>query len=138
MNAKKFILALVSVFIFISAFDYLFHGVFMKSSYEQTAILWRSEEAMQTYGIWLMLGQFIMSLGFVALFTKAFKRGGVIEGAIYGLLIAIFICGHYLILYAVSPYPTDMLLTWIVAAIIELVLAGMLIAYIYKSKSHHM
>lgn len=137
MNAKKFILALVSVFIFISAFDYFFHGVFMKSAYQQTANLWRPEEAMKTYGIWLMLGQFIMSLGFVALFTKAFKRGGVIEGAVYGLLVAIFICGHYLIGYAVSPYPASMLITWVVATSIELILAGMIVAFIYKSKSHH-
>ncbi len=137
MNAKKFIIALIAVFIFISAFDYFFHGVFMKSAYQETANLWRPEEAMKTYGVWLMLGQFIMSLGFVALFTKAFKRGGVIEGAIYGLLVAIFLSGHYLIWYAVSPYPTSMLITWVVAIIIELVLAGIIVAFIYKSKTHH-
>ncbi len=109
----------------------------MKSAYQQTASLWRPEEAMKSYGIWLMLGQFIMSLGFVGLFTKAFKRGGVIEGAVYGLLVAIFICGHYLIWYAVSPYPAAMLITWVVATIIELVLAGTIVAFIYKSKRNH-
>jgi hypothetical protein len=135
MNAKKFTIASISVIIFVMAFDFLVHGVFMKESYEQTASLWRPEEAMKTYGIWLMLGQIIISIGFVALFTKAFKRGGIAEGAIYGFLVALIFSGHYLIWYAVSPYPKNMLISWIVATIIELVLAGIIVAFIYKTKS---
>ena len=119
------------------AFDFLFHGMLMASSYEQTASLWRPHEVMNSFMIWMILGQLFMSIGFVALFTKAFKRGGIVEGAVYGLLVAIVFIGHYLIWYAVSLYPMNMVVSWIVGVIIELVLAGIIVAFIYKSKSSH-
>ncbi len=137
MNAKKFILASIVITIFIMAFDFLFHGMFMASTYEQTASLWRPHEVMNDYMAWMILGQIIMSVGFVALFTKAFKRGGIAEGAIYGLLVAIIFIGTNLIMYAVAPYPMNMVISWIVGVIIELMLAGIIVAFIYKSKSSH-
>ncbi len=137
MNAKNFILASIAVTIFIMAFDFLFHGMYMANTYEQTASLWRPHETMNKYMIWMILGQIIMSVGFVALFTKAFKRGGIAEGAIYGLLVAIVFIGSNLIMYAVAPYPMSMVIGWIIGVTIQLVLAGIIVAFIYKSKSNH-
>ncbi len=135
MNAKKFILASIAVTIFIMAFDFLFHGMFMANIYEQTASLWRPHEVMNEYMVWMILGQIIMSVGFVALFTKAFKRGGIAEGAIYGLLVAIIFIGTNLIMYAVAPYPMSMVISWIIGVTIQLVLAGIIVALIYRNKS---
>jgi len=135
MNSKKFTLACVAVFIFIFVFDLLFHGVYLKSIYEQTNSLWRPEEAMKSYIAWLILGQLIITIGFVALFTKAFKRGGLIEGAVYGLLVAIIFIGNLLIWYAVVPYPSNFLTNWMVGTLIEMVLAGIIVAFIYRSKA---
>ena len=135
MNAKKFILASIAVTIFIMAFDFLYHGMLMASTYEQTASLWRPHEVMNDYMVWMALGQIIMSVGFVALFTKAFKRGGIAEGAIYGLLVAIIFIGTNLIMYAVAPYPIGMVINWIVGTTIQLVLAGIIVALIYRNKS---
>lgn len=135
MNTKKFIIACIAVIIFIMAFDYIFHGMLMADTYKNTASLWRPEADMQNHGIWIMIGQIIISIGFVALFTKAFKRGGIIEGAVYGLLLAIIFAGHNLIGYAVAPYPLSMVINWIVAITIQLVLAGVIVALIYRNKS---
>jgi hypothetical protein len=135
MNAKKFFLASIAVTIFIMAFDFLYHDMFMASTYEQTASLWRPHEVMNDYMIWMILGQIILSLGFVALFTKAFKRGGIAEGAIYGLLVAIIFIGNHLIMYAVAPYPMSMVINWMVGVTIQLVLAGIIVALIYRNKS---
>ncbi|MGH1536494.1 MAG: hypothetical protein ACRBDX_00345 [Gammaproteobacteria bacterium] len=135
MNAKKFIIACIAVIIFIMAFDFLYHGMFMASTYEQTADLWRPHEVMNDYMIWMSLGQIIMSVGFVALFTKAFKRGGIAEGAIYGLLVAILFIGTNLIMYAVAPYPISMVINWIIGVTIQLVLAGIIVAFIFRNKS---
>ena len=135
MNAKNFILASIAVTIFIMAFDFLFHGMFMASTYEQTASLWRPHEVMNDYMVWMILGQIIMSVGFVALFTKAFKRGGIAEGAIFGLLVAILFIGTNLIMYAVAPYPMSLVINWIIGVTIQLVLAGIIVALIYRNKS---
>jgi len=117
------------------AFDFLYHGMFMASTYEQTASLWRPREVMNDYMIWMALGQIIMSVGFVALFTKAFKRGGIAEGAIFGLLIAIIFIGTNLIMYAVAPYPMSMVISWMIGVTIQMVLAGIIVALIYRNKS---
>ena len=135
MNGKKFTIACIAVFVFIFLYSFLFHGFFMKNSYEQTASLWRPEADMKSYMVWLILGQFIFSIGFVALFTKAFKRGGIAEGVVYGLLVAIIFIGHYFIGYAVSPYTLSLLLNWSIGTLIEFILAGIIVAFIYKSKT---
>ena len=135
MSAKKFIIASIAVFVFIFIFDFLFHGFYMKSLYEQTASLWRPQEIMEKYMVWLILGQVIFSIGFVALFTKAFKRGGIAEGAAFGLLLAIIFIGNLLIWYAVAPYTTNLLINWIVGMLIELPLAGVITAFIFRSKA---
>lgn len=135
MNAKKFIIASIAVFIFIFIFELLFHGMYLKSTYEQTASLWRPEAEMKDFMVWLTLGQIIFSIGFVALFTKAFKRGGIVEGIVYGLLLAIIFVGNLLIWYAVAPYPTSLLINWIVGTVIEMILAGIIVAFIYQSKA---
>lgn len=118
------------------AFDFLYHGMFMAKTYEQTASLWRPHEVMNDYMVWMILGQIIMSVGFVALFTKAFKRGGIAEGATFGFLVAILFIGTNLIMYAVAPYPMNLVISWIIGTLIQLVLAGIIVAFIYKSKSN--
>ncbi|MEJ2115464.1 MAG: hypothetical protein P8X88_05320 [Gammaproteobacteria bacterium] len=89
---------------------------------------------MSSNRVWLILGQLIISVGFVALFTKAFKRGGIPEGVIFGLLLAIVYSGHYLISYASSPYPLNLAISWTIGTVIEMILAGIIVAFIYKSK----
>ncbi len=135
MNAKKFIIAVVAVFIFFSAFDYVFHEILMKDAYEATANLWRPDEVIDQYFLWFMLGQFIFTLGFVALFTKAFKRGGIAEGAIFGLLLSILFFGNLSIWHAVLPSTGGLIVNWIIGTTIELILAGVIVAFIYKNRS---
>ena len=135
MNAKKFIIAVVAVFIFFSAFDYVFHEILLKSAYEATSNLWRPDEVMDQYFMWFMLGQFIFTLGFVALFTKAFKRGGIAEGAIFGLLLSILFIGNLSIWHAVLPSTGGLIINWIFGTTIVLILAGIIVAFIYKNKS---
>jgi len=135
MNTKKFTLACIAVFIFIAAFDFIFHGYYMKAAYEQTASLWRPEAEMKSFMPWLILGQLIIAIGFVALFTKAFKRGGIPEGAVYGFLVGIIFTGNLLIGYAVSPYSVSLLANWIIGTLIESILAGMLVALIFRTRT---
>jgi membrane associated rhomboid family serine protease len=99
------------------------------------ACLWRPHEVMNDYKIWMILGQILMSVGFVALFTKAFKRGSIAEGAIYGLLVAIIFMGTNQIIYAVAPYPISIIINWRVEITIQLVLAGVIVALIFRNKS---
>ena len=135
MNAKKFIIAVITVFIFFSAFDYVFHEILMKDAYEATSNLWRPDEVMDQYFLWFMLGQFIFTLGFVGLFAKAFKRGGIAEGVIFGLLLSILFFGNLSIWHAVLPSTGGLIINWIIGTTIELILAGIIVAFIFKNRS---
>ena len=137
MNSKKFISAFIACFVFIFIFDFLFHGFYLRGIYEENTSLWQPGKVMKSYMPWFTLGQIVISMGFVALFTKAFKRGGLVEGAVFGLLVAILFIGNLLIWYTISPYPTNLLINWIVGILIELISAGIIVAFIYKSKSNH-
>ena len=66
--------------LFLSSFLIFCITVFLKSTYEENASLWQPGEAMKSYTPWLTLGQIVISIGFVTLFTKAYKRGGLVEG----------------------------------------------------------
>jgi len=38
-------------------------------------------------------------------------------------------------MYAVAPYPMSMIISWSIGIVIQLVLAGIIIALIYRNKS---
>ncbi len=135
MSAKRYAIATGLVFLFIVIFDMIFHGVYLKSIYEQTADLWRPEEVMKNYMAWLTLGQFIIALSFVSLYVYAFKQRNIVNGAVYGLLLAIIFIGNLFIWYAVAPYSTELFINWMIGTLIQVILAGVIVGFICKTST---
>lgn len=135
MNIKRFGLSVVVVFIFIYLFEWLFHGMYMHSMYEQTAQFWRGEEQMQQYFPFLLLGQFVVALMFCFIYTKGYQGFGIMEGVRYGIYMAILLNAPLLMWYAVSTYPTDMLIKWAVGGFAEIIFAGIILSLVYQSET---
>lgn len=57
MNTKRLLLSCVVAFVFMCAFDFVFHGILLKGTYAATANLWRSETEMMRHMGWLIAGQ---------------------------------------------------------------------------------
>ncbi len=47
MNTKRFLLAVVAVFVFVNFFEMLYHQYLVGELYGQTAELWRPTETME-------------------------------------------------------------------------------------------
>jgi hypothetical protein len=132
MNVKRFIPSFIVVFAFIYGFDFVFHGIYMKDAYQATASMWRPQEAMQQFLPWMLGSQALLALMFCYIFTKGYQARGMLEGVRYGILIALLGTSGALMMFAVVPYPGDMVCTWIVAKFIKFIVAGALLALIYR------
>jgi hypothetical protein len=135
MNPKRLLIAIVVVFVGIFITDFLIHGVWLQSTYKATMSLWRPEAEMQKHMGWLMLGQFIAAATFVVLWAKGFAVGACIRCAIiYGLFMGLFSQAATFVSYAVQPLPADLAIKWFVSGVVQAVLMGVLVFFVYKPK----
>lgn len=132
MNSQRLMYATLSVFVFIFFYEWFFHGTILKGMYEETAFLWRTESDMRAHFFWLVLGQFLIAVMFCYIFLKGYENKGLLEGMRYGLLMGIFLAIPSFVMHAVQPFPLEMAFAWIIGGIIEFILAGMLLAWIYR------
>ena len=132
MNAKLFLFSCLGVFVFVFIYEWVFHGVFLEGLYQQTSHLWRTEEEMFLKFHWMVIGQLVLSVMFCFIFTKGYENRGIGEGVRYGLWMAIFLSSPSLIMYAVAPYPFALIAAWIVGGVVEFMIAGVILASIYR------
>ena len=135
MNPKRLIIAIIVVFVGVWATDFLIHGVWLQSTYAATMSLWRPEADMQAHMTWLMLGQFLFAAVFVVLWAKGFaslKCPGA--ACLYGTLMGLFSQATTLITYAVQPFPAGLAVKWFVSGVVQGLLLGLLVFFVYKPK----
>ena len=133
MNTKRVIVACLVVFVFIFGYEFVFHGIIMKDTYVRTANLWRPEAEMRSYMPWLLLGQFVLAVMFCVIYALGqTNRVGVAHGVGYGLLVGLLLSSPSLIMYAVQPLPLSLIGAWIVAGLIEMMIAGAILGAIYR------
>ncbi|PKL74875.1 MAG: hypothetical protein CVV27_18255, partial [Candidatus Melainabacteria bacterium HGW-Melainabacteria-1] len=115
----------------IQAIDWLVHGVLLAEWYRELQSLWRPD--MMDLMWLMMVGSLFYSFMFVFIFTKGYEGKGVLEGARYGFLIGLLIyVSGMLGQYAMYPIPVGMALIWLGYGIVEMVIAGIIAAVIYR------
>ncbi len=135
MNPKRLALAIVVVFIAVFATDFVIHGVWLNARYKETMQLWRPEAEMQKHFGWLMLGQFLATITFVVLWAKGFaEKACPVCAVMFGLFMALFSQANTLVTYAVQPMPADIPIKWFVGAVVQGVLLGLIVFFVYKPK----
>ena len=132
MNIKRYIISSIVVAAFVFVYDWIFHGMCMKDIYMATAYLWRPKEVMMQYMPWMTLGQVSFAFIFSYIFLKGYENKGIMEGVRYGLLIGLLFVPATLIDYAVLPYPPKLIIYWDIGTFIELSLAGVILAKVYR------
>jgi hypothetical protein len=79
---------------------------------------------------------FVASLLFSYIFVKGYENKGLMEGVRYGLVIALaFGVSSSLIQYVVMQWPGSVIVTWIAGYLIEMAIAGVILAALYKPAS---
>jgi hypothetical protein len=136
MNVKRYILGSIAVFLFVYVAEFLFHGFFMKDAYLARMDLLRPEAEAMAYMPFMALGFLILAFGFSFIFVQGYEGRGVAEGVRFGLYAAIaFGVSAHLINYAVFPLPKNWVVSWIIGESIIIMLAGAVIALIYKPQT---
>jgi hypothetical protein len=131
---KKLAMAIVATFIVLMATNYLVHSVWLMPDYDLIPLSHRSAEGIQ-HRFWAMIvGQFIFSAMFAYIYTRGREHKSWIEQGIrYGILIALLTAvPTALSEYTVYIIPYRLAIKWMVAGGIQLVLAGLVVAAIFK------
>ena len=128
---KRTVLAVIAVFVAWQILDFLIHNVWLMSTYEATAELWRPMEEMKMP--LMMLVGLVTAVVFVCLYAWLIRPKSVFAGLSFGILFGIatgFSMGFGT--YCVMPIPQKLAVAWSVGSLVETVVAGLLVGWIVK------
>ena len=69
---------------------------------------------------------------FSLFFLRGYENAGLAEGIKYGAMMGVFFCAPNLIFYAVQPLPGILVAQWCFGGLIEITLAGAILASVYR------
>jgi hypothetical protein len=131
MNCKRFWIASLVIFVVFRALDYAIDNYLMASAYEAVKSVWRTDMMSK---MWISYPfALLTSILFVYIFVKGYEAKGLLEGVRFGIVMALFIVipvSHSF--YVVLPVPYSLALQWCIYGTIEMLVAGILAAAIYK------
>ncbi|MGQ9802196.1 MAG: hypothetical protein ACUVRL_11120 [Candidatus Saccharicenans sp.] len=131
MNWKRFVIASVVVFVSIQVMEFVVNNIIMMGQYESLQNLWRPDMASKMW-IMYLIGVMVAFL-FTYIFIKGREGKGLAEGVRYGIIIWLFVAVPMsLWTWVMLPVPFKMSLWWMVSSLIEYIIAGLLVAAIYK------
>lgn len=131
---KKLVIASVATFVILMATNYLVHSIWLMPDYDAIPLSHRSPWGIQ-HRFWAMVvGQVFFSVMFAYIYTRGRENKAWIEQGIrYGILLALLtVVPTSLSEYTVYIVPYRLAIKWMVAGGIQLVLAGLVVAAIFK------
>lgn len=131
MNWKRFFTAAAVVYAAVLAIDYVLNLAFMKSANESLKGLWRPNMSSRA---WLMyVFSALVALLFTYIFVKGREGKGPAEGVRFGIIMWLFVTVPMNVAWWVMlPIGHMIILRWILFGLLEMLVAGILVAVIYK------
>lgn len=137
MNTRKYLLASLAAFVVVAALDTFINGVMLAPMYKETASVWRPEAEMMQRMWMFFVSYAVLALVFTQIYIKGIekKKPALGQGVRYGLTIGVLIAtlGSF-VWYVVLPIPLALAFWWFVVAMVESVIAGVVVATVYGSK----
>ena len=132
MNVKKYIIAGIVVFIIFQLSGFVIHNIMLQDTYQKLHNLWRPD--MMAY-MWIMyITSLIVSFIFTYLYIKMDKKGGLIQGLIFGTIVGLFMNVGIFNQFAIYPLPFYLVVQWFIYEMISYVICGAIISFVYKYK----
>ena len=131
MNTKRYVLAVVAVFVTVFVYEFLVHGVLLMDMYEQTADMWKPQE--ESSMLLMNFSQLAFAAVLVFIFTRNYEGKGAGEGVRFGLLIGLLLVAIELGVYCYLPVPMALWLAWIVIALGKGIISGLVAGLVYKN-----
>jgi hypothetical protein len=135
MNWKRYLLSTAAVLVVARGLvAFLFFGLIFDSVYDQQLPGARPEG--EEVHVATLIAMLFWSLAFVYIFLKGYQNGGLSEGVRFGLITWIFYFIPMVTCYwAYFALPVNWVVASYVSGIAESMTAGLLVAFIYKSKT---
>lgn len=133
MNFKRFIAAVISVFITFMALDFIIHNIILMNEYASLKNLWRPDMASL---MWMQpLLTFILSVLVTLLFIRGYGERGIIEGLSFGILAGLLTNGlGAFSQYWMYPVPLSLAVKWFVFGMCEFIIAGIVLSLVYRNR----
>ena len=135
MNYKKLSWSAIALIIVVFISNFLIHQVWLKSTYMETPNLWRTMDEMQNFMSFMMAGQTIFGIVMMIIFAHGYKGTGVGEGIRFGLIFGALTMANEFIMYAVAPYPSKLMWSWVAAGFAQAIACGVIASMIYKPRT---
>lgn len=132
---KKVLLAVIVSLIVTLAFDFAYHGTYMKPMYDATAAMWRTEAEMQSLFSYCFAYHGIFAFAIGGLYCFASKNAGcggksARFGITFGLFIGLAFGVSDLSVYMYLPFENwDIPIAWFVGRIIWGILLGLALSF---------
>ena len=131
MNWKRFFVASAAVYVVIQAIDLIANTVFMKSANESIRGLWRTDLSSRMW--WMYVFGVLVALMFTYIFVKGREGKGLAEGVRFGIIIWLFMTLPMNVsMWVMLPIGWQIILRWLLFGLLEMLIAGILVAAIYK------
>jgi uncharacterized membrane protein len=131
MNWKRFFVASAAVYVVIQAIDFVANTVFMKSANESIRGLWRTDLSSRMW--WMYVFGALVALMFTYIFVKGREGKGLAEGVRFGIIIWLFMTLPMNVsMWVMLPIGWQIILRWLLFGMLEMLIAGILVAAIYK------
>lgn len=132
MNVTRFIIAVIAVFVFTFAYDFVLHGVLLADTYKSLKTLWRPEAEMQALMPLMGVAQLLLAVMFTFIFTRNYEGNGVGEGLRFGLYAGLLLGAPQVASYVWMPVPASLTAMWVGGIVLWGILAGIVVSLVYK------
>jgi hypothetical protein len=131
---KKVWIGFIAVFVWVFVAEWILNMYVMMPVYMATANLWRPPEEMKT-GV-ILIVQLLYAFFLTLIFSKGYTYKGILEGVRYGFYVCMITAlpGAYMT-YATMPVPYSLPLGWFIGGLIETVVAGVILSFVFGSKA---
>jgi len=132
---KKLWVGFISVWIVYGFLERLVNAHILHSAYmaEDVAKWMRPNGEIK---LWVIdVAYLFFAFFFTLIFSKGFENKGIMEGVRYGFYVGLMVSipAAY-VSYAILPMPYTLALQWFIYGLIEIIICGIVLAFVYKSK----
>lgn len=134
MNAKKYLIAVIVVFVVYSAVAFVVHNVVLKPDYEALQVTREFRQLVQRTPL-IYLANLIFSLAFCYIYVKGYEPGKnwVGQGLRFGLLVATLLAPVALIGYVALPVSWILTVKVVAFSYLQVLIAALFAASIYQT-----
>jgi hypothetical protein len=132
---RKYLAASALVFVVTSLLNFVVHGVLLKPFYQQTPQLMRAEADANSHAMFLMVGFFFFTLGFVWIYARGVEsKPWAGQGLRFGFAVwLIASVSRYFIYYAIQPWPMRVVELQMAYELIVSLILGVTVAFVYRT-----